>query len=127
MGKKRSFKEKISSYQVYLLVLLCLIFGLSFVKNLSKINEAKKRVERARQRVEKLKEDNKKLDEELAGMQKDEFLERQLRDKLGLVKEGEIVLVLPDPETLRKLVPDIPQEEETLPDPVWKKWLKLFM
>lgn len=126
MGKKHSFREKLSSYQVYLLVLLCLIFGLSFIKNLSRINEAKKRVDKAKQRVEKLKEDNKKLEEELAGMQKDEFLERQLRDKLGLIKEGEIMLVLPDAETLRKLVPDIPQEEETLPDPVWKKWLKLF-
>lgn len=126
MGRKPSFKEKLSSYQIYLLVLLCLVFGLSFVKNLSRINEVKKRVEKAKQRVEKLKEDDKKLEEELAEMQKDGFLERQLRDKLGFVKEGEIMLVLPDAEILRKLVPDIPQEEETLPDPVWKKWLKLF-
>ncbi|MDP3994252.1 MAG: hypothetical protein Q8P91_00270, partial [bacterium] len=57
---------------------------------------------------------------------KQEYIEKQLRDKLGLSKEGETIVVLPDADTLRKLVPPIPGEEEILPDPNWKKWLKLF-
>ena len=32
----------------------------------------------------------------------DEFIEKQLRDKLGLAKKGEIILILPDEETLKK-------------------------
>ena len=44
-----------------------------------------------------------------------------------MAKEGEIVVILPDPETVRKFAPSIYTEEEPLPDPNWKKWLKLFL
>ncbi len=37
-----------------------------------------------------------------------------------------IVVVLPDTATLEKLAPEVPVEQETLPDPNWKKWWNLF-
>jgi hypothetical protein len=42
------------------------------------------------------------------------------------VKEGEVIVVLPDEDILRKLAPLLPTEENTLPEPNWKKWEKLF-
>ena len=44
-----------------------------------------------------------------------------------MAKEGEIVVILPDEHILRKLAPDREIEEEVLPDPNWKKWMKLFL
>lgn len=112
--------------KVYILIFLCFIFGLSLIKSISKVNQAKKRVASAKAKVEKLGQENEKLEVELKKMQSDEFSQKQLRDKLGLAKEGEIVVVLPDKEVLKGLVPEIPEEEDVLPDPIWKRWFKLF-
>lgn len=83
-------------------------------------------MERIKGRVEKLQKENEELQLKIEEAKKQEYIEKQLRDKLGLSKEGEIIVVLPDADTLRKLVPPIPEEEEILPDPNWKKWLKVF-
>jgi len=66
------------------------------------------------------------LEAELKKVQSDAFLEKQLRDKLGLAKEGETVVVLPDKEALKGLVPPLPEEENILPKPIWQRWLDLF-
>lgn len=124
MGEK--LKQRLIKVRVYLLILLVFLFGLSLFRNILKINEAKNRIQREKEKVIKLEEEGKILEEELKKMQRNEFLESQLRDKLGLAKKGESVVILPDTETLRKLVPEIPDEKDYLPDPPYKKWLKLF-
>ncbi len=74
----------------------------------------------------KIQADNNKLQEELAQTQNPNFIEKEVRDKLGLGKTGEAIVVLPDADTLRKLAPQMPTEVDTLPYPNWKKWEKLF-
>ena len=117
MGKK---------IKIYALIFFVFLFALSLFRNILKINEAKKRIQKEIEIVQKLEKEGKILEEELRKMQGNEFLEAQLRDKLGLAKKGESVVILPDPETLRKLVPEIPDEKDYLPDPIYVKWLKLF-
>ena len=124
MGEK--LKKRFVKVRGYALVLLIFLFGLSLFRNVLKVNEAENRLERERKKVQELEEQGKVLEEELREMQGNEFLESQLRDKLGLAKEGESVVVLPDPETLKKLVPEIPDEKDYLPDPPYVKWMKLF-
>jgi cell division protein FtsB len=100
---------------------------LSIFRNLSKLNKAKGKVAKVEQNIEKLIRENKELEERLKEVQSTQFVEKEIRDKLGLAKEGEIVVVLPDEEILRKLAPKIEEEETELPDPNWKKWIKLFL
>lgn len=119
--------QKIRTYSNYLLILLFILLMISLTRNIFRVLGAGERIERARDRVEKLKKDNEELERKLAEIQSQEFIEKQLRDKLGLAKEGEVVIVLPDEEILRKLAPRQEEEEETLPDPTWRKWLKLFL
>jgi len=76
--------------------------------------------------VADLWKENEELKKELQILGSEEYKERQLRDKLGLAKEGELIVVLPDDETLRKLAPKSLEEEDSLPDPNWKKWMHLF-
>lgn len=116
--------NKISHYALLIVVLL---LGFTLVKNILKNVEIKKRIATERARVEKLKQDNADLTQKLTEIQSQEYIEKQLRDKLGLAKEGEIVVVLPDTTTLEKLAPEVPIEQETLPDPNWKKWIHLFI
>jgi len=124
MGEK--LKQRLIKARVYVLIILVFLFGLSLFRNILKVNEAKNRVQREKERVVKLEQEGRILEEELKKMQGNEFLETQLRDKLGLAKKGESVVILPDPETLKKLVPEIPDEKDYLPDPPYKKWLKIF-
>jgi len=124
MGEK--LKQRLIKARVYVLIILVFLFGLSLFKNILKINEAKNRIQKEKEKVIKLEQEGRILEEELKKMQGNEYLETQLRDKLGLAKKGESVVILPDSETLKKLVPEIPDEKDYLPDPPYKKWLKIF-
>ncbi len=73
-----------------------------------------------------LKKENEELQKRLTETQSPVYIERELRDKLGLAKRGEVVVVLPDAEILKRLAPKSSEEEDFLPDPTWKKWAKLF-
>ena len=124
MGEK--LKQKFIKIRIYALILFVFLFALSLFRNILKVNEVKNRIQREREKVQKLEEEGRILEEELKKMQANEYLESQLRDKLGLAKKGESVVILPDSETLKKLVPEIPDEKDYLPDPPYVKWLKLF-
>jgi cell division protein FtsB len=115
--------KKIAGYLVWLLAALLLI---STFRNISRVAAIRSDVEKERQKLEKIKAENASLEAQIAKAQSSGFIEQQLRDKLGLVKEGEVIVVLPDEDTLRKLAPPQLIEENTLPDPNWKKWEKLF-
>ena len=119
-------KEKLRVYSNYLLIFIFLLMFASLIRNILRVVESNKRIEKAQDRVEKLKGENEKLEEKLAVTRSEGYIEKQLRDKLGLAKEGEIVIVLPDEKILETFAPSLEEEEETLPDPNWKKWLKMF-
>ena len=104
----------LGKYSKYLGLLLLIGLSTSLVRSYQKAAKTKALVEREKKKIEELKSQNEK------------FIEKQLRDRLGLAKAGEIILVLPDAETLKKLAPKVGEEVETLPDPPWKKWVDLF-
>ena len=126
-NKGEGFKLKLGRYWKYLLLGLALLFSLSLVRNIFRILAASKRIDEAKGRVEKLKDENEDLKRRLAEAQSETYIETQLRDKLGLSKDEEIIVVLRDAETLSQIAPAPAEEEEELPDPTWKKWLKLFL
>jgi len=106
---------------------LALLLLISTIKNIGRVRNIEGAVQREKDTVEKMKEENARLEEQIAQTQGSAFIEKQIRDKLGLAKSGEAIVVLPDVEILRKLAPQIPVEENTLPDPNWKKWIHLFI
>lgn len=108
------------------IVLLFVLSG-SFIKGLKRAKETQKLIQKTQSRLQKAKEENQNLQSQLEFTQSQQFIEEQLRNKLGLAKEGEIILVLPDNETLAKLAPTIPEEQEQKPQPNWKKWAQLFL
>jgi len=116
--------RKIVGYGGLLLVILMLA---SIARNIGKVIVIREEVAKERERLERFEKENERLQKKITETQSDEFIEKQIRDKLGLVKEGEIVVVLPDEEILRSLAPKIEVEQDSLPDPNWKRWLKLFL
>jgi cell division protein FtsB len=105
---------------------LALFLVISSIRNIGRVRGINKAVEEEKAKVEKMKAENAALEAQIAQTQGSAFIEKQIRDKLGLAKTDEAIVVLPDAEILRKLAPGVPVEENTLPDPNWKKWMKLF-
>jgi len=122
----KSIKSSLEKRSNIILFILVITLTFSLARNITRTNKANLKIEEAKLRVEKLRNENEELNKKLENV-KEEFIEKQLRDKLGLAKEGEIIVVLPNEEILRKLAPNYTDEEETLPDPNWKKWMKLFL
>ncbi len=114
---------KLITYTIWAVIAL-LIF--SIVQNAGKVIKTRAEIQKEREKVEKMKEVNAGLEQAIAEAQSTSFIEKQVRDKLGLAKAGESIVILPDENTLRKLAPQTLDEENLLPDPNWKKWEKLF-
>lgn len=116
--------KKLLGVATWVLVIFLLF---STIKNIGRVGSINATVQKEKDKVEKMKEENTRLEAQIAQTQGSAFIEKQIRDKLGLAKAGEAIVVLPDAEILRKLAPQVPVEENSLPDPNWKKWLKLFI
>ena len=71
------------------------------------------------------KEENDRLKRKLYEVQSPEYIEKQAREKLGMSKEGEYVVMLPASLSAQK---KISGEPVIFPEqfPVWKQWLSLF-
>jgi|GEM_PF-505017 len=120
-------RDKVSDYLKYLILLGLIVVASSLVRNIFKAISIRKRIEIEKDEIQALERQKQELEQKVAESESNEFIEKQLRDKLGLAKEGEIVLVLPEEEILKKIAPVIETEEDVLPDPTWKKWFKLFL
>lgn len=76
-------------------------------------------VTKAEQELSFQKQENQRLKSALSYSKTQEFIEKEARDKLFMVKEGEKKVLIP--EELEK-----PREEEKNTDPNWKQWWNLF-
>ncbi|HLD25173.1 MAG TPA: septum formation initiator family protein [Patescibacteria group bacterium] len=82
-------------------------------------------LEARKHELAKLREENEALEHTLQDMQSESYVERIARDKLGMVKEGETIVILPDAVGERSF--DKTQDGQMNNNlPNWKKWWKLF-
>lgn len=110
----------------YIIAAVGIILVFLLVRNIFYLSASTDRIRRAAEKVEQLKQENERLKKQKERVESQEFLEREAREKLGLAREEETVVILPDEEFLRSLAPEI--EEDGLPAelPNWKLWLRLF-
>lgn len=126
-GKSKNLPDwlkKTLGWGTWILIVLLLI---STIRNVQRVKGIRSQVEKEEQKVAKMQAENAQLEEQIAVAEGTNFIEKQIRNKLGLVKPGEAIVVLPDAEILKKMAPQIVTEEDVLPDPIWRKWLKLFI
>jgi cell division protein FtsB len=128
--RKESFPEivrtKFKKPLGYLIWIVVFLLTLSIIKNINKVSRVKEEIDREKARIAKIEAENRELEQKVALTNSPQFVEKEIRNKLGLVKTGEVIVVLPDEETLKKLAPPIKDNADYLPDPNWKKWIKLF-
>ena len=85
------------------------------------------RLDDAQAKLTRLKGEQEDLKKELQKMESPLYVEAQIRNKLGLAKENEIILVFPEDDLVRRLSSRTSSSSfYDLPEPNWKVWLNLF-
>ena len=105
------------------------IFVLFFAYNLiTQISDAVSSSERLSQQAEtvyKLEAKNKELRKKLSKIQSPQFIEQQARDKLGMSKPGETIIIIPQEKLKQILGASSSAEPARLPN--WLGWVKVFL
>ncbi|MEK7543735.1 MAG: septum formation initiator family protein [Patescibacteria group bacterium] len=75
--------------------------------------------------LQRLEAQNRSLQRELEYAQSPEFIEQEARNRLGLGKEGEAIVLMPNGQQEGR---DNKQETENIKEnvPNWKRWWRLF-
>ena len=105
-----------------LLLIILIIFALRSGYGIWKLWRTRSIVQDAQIRLEKARLENQRLTQKLAEIQSDEFVERETREKLGLGKPGETILILPDQNSTQYSEKSTQEEK-----PNWKKWADLWL
>ena len=79
-------------------------------------------VRQRRLELARIEAENEVLKKQLAESQSPDFIERQAREKLGLSKPGESVILMPPATEAAKMLEDLGQK----PVPNWEQWWRLF-
>jgi len=88
--------------------------------NVWKLYKAGDKVEVARRELADAQAEQERLKTQLEYVQSDEFVEREAREKLGLGKPGETVVIVPTPGRVQDSGFKIQDE------PNWRKWWRLY-
>jgi hypothetical protein len=83
-------------------------------------------IEEEQKHVDELKAEQERLMAIKETVDSPEFIEKEARDKLGLAKPGETVLVLPPDEVLKKFAPSFDEEEFIEEKTISERWIQLF-
>ena len=106
-----------------LLFIVVILMLLIFIKNTAVsiigLSQNSKTVNNLNTDLESAKHESIFLQQKLLYVKSDDFIEKQAREKLNLVKNGEYVVLAPKPD-------EKAQEKPVDEIPNWKKWLKLF-
>lgn len=82
-------------------------------------------LDKEEERLAKARLENEELAKELERLQSPEYIEKQAREKLGLGREGEVVVVLPpqvgSPSPEVKIAPKQPEKA------VWQQWVSFLL
>ena len=114
--KKRIITGLIFLFSLYLIV--------SLSREIFELIQKEKIIGKEELKLEELKLENEKLKEQLSYVQSGGFVEKEAREKLGLSKEGEQVVILP--ENFEEIIASSQKKIEPEEIPNWKKWLRLF-
>lgn len=106
-----------------LIIIIVLIIAYNLIRQIMEAVKSGERLSESAEAVYKLEIKNKELKEKLTQIKSPEFLEEEIRNRLGFAKPGETVVVIPQ-EKLKLILGASASAEVRLPN--WLGWLKVF-
>ena len=107
-------------FSLALITLFLVWLIINYSLQIAKLWQSGKRIEEKKEELSLIEEKNRVLKETLEKVQSTEFIEKEAREKLGMSKEGERVIVMPP--ILDNQI-NIYGENE----PSWRKWWRLLI
>ena len=117
---KNFFKSK---YFVFCLILFLVLVLVAMTKEAYRYYKVSQEIKDLENKIEDLKKSNEELAQEKEYFTSREFLEDEARKKLNMVKEGESVIIVSDPDILEE---ENKSEEQRPKIPNIKLWLEYF-
>ena len=105
----------------WLILGVSLIFTFRLATNVYRLVKSGGRVGRVSRELAEAEAENKRLKERLEYVKSEEFVEREARERLGLGKPGEVVVILPTPSKIQDSKSGIQDK------PNWEKWWELYI
>ena len=90
--KPKKTKKPIRSKSI-VMILLAAYLAYSLTAQYITIRNARAQEARIQAQIEEIKKENEKLKDEIERMRSDEYIERIARERLGLIKFGEVMFV----------------------------------
>lgn len=106
-----------------LIILVSLIVAYNLITQTLEATKSGERLSQAADVVYKLEMKNKDLKKKLSQIQSSEFIEEEVRNKLGFAKKGETVVVIPE-DKLKMVLGSSSSAQIRLPN--WLGWMRLF-
>ena len=103
------------------ILIIFVTMGIGIIRSVYTLSQKKGIIAERQQVLRELSDKNKKLQEDLRQATSPAFIEQAARDKLGLVKEGETVVIMD-----KTKVENITDNGNPRELPSWKQWWQLF-
>ena len=104
-----------------LAVIVALVLAINSYRKITDFRLAAKTVDERQAYLDELKKKNEEFQKELEYKESSQFAELEIRNKLGLAKPGEAVVIVPkDDERLKT------NDESKISKPNWQKWKELL-
>lgn len=109
---------------IFLASLIASLFILnSLVRSISSLWSKQELLVKAQKQLENKKRENEQLGKRLSQVQSQEFIEKEVRNRLFLVKPGESLVLIPE-ELLKASESAKGKAKDQKPN--WQKWWELF-
>ena len=111
---------RITKLRFYIITFVCLFIIINTVRSLGDLYKAQGRLVETKRELAEAQANQKKLLAQKNWVESDKFVEEQARNKLGMGRPGETVIILP--ESLQQSTGRAAVTEEAN----WKKWVALL-
>ena len=105
------------------IILICLVIAYNLIVQITDALKSQDRLSAQAEAVYQLEAKNRELKKKLSEVQTPQFIEEQARNKLGLGKAGETMMIIPE-EKLKSVLGASQSAQVRLPN--WLGWWKVF-
>lgn len=114
----------IRKFIIGVIIIIVLVIAYNISIQITDALKSGDRLSQAAETVFKLEAKNRELKKQLLTVQSPEFIEEQARNKLGLGKSGETIVIIPEEKLKSVLGTSQSAQEKRLPN--WLGWFRVF-
>jgi cell division protein FtsB len=109
----------------WIIILVSIFMIISLSRSVMDLWERRKILEVEQKRLTQLEQKHEELEQKLKMVQTPAFVEKEARDRLGMAKEGETVIIMGD-SSLPQDTGKQTQLDTSSMLPYWKQWWRIF-